>query len=260
MNGIARSNKIDHTGQIFGKLTVVAPGPNTPEGSATWRCQCECGTLKIIRGQSLRRGATKACGCGSLGKRVVPEFGPPPGSRYILLPRGLSTLVDESDFERLSVHRWWFTVSDPARPYVIRTINSGSTLTVVTMPGAIMGIVGNEMVDHADRDTLNNRRENLRICSPHENMWNRIARGTGSIFKGIAFKRDTYRSKPWRASVMAGDPPKAIHLGYFKTAEEAACAYDSAARHYFGPFARVNFPEESSGERGAIRLDRLVSP
>lgn len=43
---------------------------------------------------------------------------------------------------------------------------------------------------------------------------------------------------------------KMIHLGYHATAEEAARAYDSAARKYFGEFANPNFNDncESGGD------------
>lgn len=46
----------DLTGRQFGLLTV-----KSYEGSSRWACVCECGTAKIVLGQSLRRGATKSC-------------------------------------------------------------------------------------------------------------------------------------------------------------------------------------------------------
>ena len=54
---------IDLTGRKFGRLTVIERSyPNRNEGTV-WLCKCECGTEKIIRGHSLRRGLTKSCGC-----------------------------------------------------------------------------------------------------------------------------------------------------------------------------------------------------
>lgn len=56
----------DITGQVFGRLTVIAPAP-TPEGKKTtnqlWRCLCKCGAEVIVRGSRLRSGYTKSCGC-----------------------------------------------------------------------------------------------------------------------------------------------------------------------------------------------------
>lgn len=53
---------IDLTGQTFGKLTVLKPGETINE-KKYWICQCECGTIKSILGDSLRKGLTLSCGC-----------------------------------------------------------------------------------------------------------------------------------------------------------------------------------------------------
>lgn len=69
-------NLIDLMGQQFGLLRVVRRGPNltltrkpergrkTPQIAVTWLCHCACGTDKLIRASSLRRG-TQSCGCAS---------------------------------------------------------------------------------------------------------------------------------------------------------------------------------------------------
>jgi len=57
--------RIDHTGQRFGRLTVVrcegALSARTPE--AAWLCRCDCGGATIATGSNLRRGKTRSCGC-----------------------------------------------------------------------------------------------------------------------------------------------------------------------------------------------------
>ena len=58
-----RSNYIDETGNIYGKLTVIAPAKDKNNRSA-WLCQCECGKSKIVRGPDLRKGKITSCGCG----------------------------------------------------------------------------------------------------------------------------------------------------------------------------------------------------
>ena len=51
------------TGQRFGRLLVVARAGSSDRGAAIWTCQCECGQTHYVRGQSLRRGAIRSCGC-----------------------------------------------------------------------------------------------------------------------------------------------------------------------------------------------------
>ena len=57
------SKVIDLTGQRFGRLVVLERAENNNYGQAQWLCLCDCGNKKIINGGSLRKGATKSCGC-----------------------------------------------------------------------------------------------------------------------------------------------------------------------------------------------------
>lgn len=52
----------DLTGQRFGKLTVLERMPNVGK-NVMWRCRCDCGKHSTTRGDSLRKGVTKSCGC-----------------------------------------------------------------------------------------------------------------------------------------------------------------------------------------------------
>lgn len=61
---------IDITGKRFGRLFVQSRGPNTDRGETRWHCVCDCGTEKLIRGDCLRRGDTKSCGCFAREKRA----------------------------------------------------------------------------------------------------------------------------------------------------------------------------------------------
>ena len=54
----------DLVGKRFGRLTVIKRSyPNTKKGETNWLCKCECGTKKVIYGDSLRSGHTQSCGC-----------------------------------------------------------------------------------------------------------------------------------------------------------------------------------------------------
>lgn len=87
------------------------------------------------------------------------------------------------------------------------------------------------VVDHRDGNTLDNRRENIRVCTHAENAINRT-RSKFSNLRGIAYRKD---SKKWRAYV--GLDKKRINIGTFSSLKEAIIAYNEAALYYYGEFA-----------------------
>lgn len=95
------------------------------------------------------------------------------------------------------------------------------------------------MVDHEDRDGLNNTRGNLRVCVVDSfNSANKIkCPGKSSQFKGVAW---IVRDKKWRARAVFDG--KTSYLGHFDKEVDAALAYDKEAKRLFGDFALLNFP------------------
>lgn len=153
--------------------------------------------------------------------------------RFIPLTQGQNAIVDANDFEWLSTFAWYadFDKTGFYAKYGHRN--------AVRMHRLILGCKKGEFADHINGDTLDNRRENLRKCSQLENAKNRKKhRKTKSAFKGICQDMKTGR---WRVRIAIA-PKKRVNVGYFVTQEEAARAYDVAAKIHYGEFASLNFP------------------
>jgi hypothetical protein len=100
------------------------------------------------------------------------------------------------------------------------------------------GLPDSPKYDHRDGNGLNNQRENLRPCTESQNSQNRRKSvGKTSKFKGVAWH---IRKLRWIATLAHNG--KRHYLGYFKTQQSAARAYDAVAREHFGEFAVLNFP------------------
>lgn len=95
------------------------------------------------------------------------------------------------------------------------------------------------VTDHINGNKLDNRRENLRVCTQQENSRNRkIAKHNKCGFKGVIW--DDGRKK-WRAQLRHGG--KTINAGRYETKELAAMAYNQRAATLFGIFAKLNILE-----------------
>src|SRR5579863_1550584 len=104
-----------------------------------------------------------------------------------------------------------------------------------------------EEVDHINHDKLDNRRENLRVCTGSQNQCNRRRKlKNTSGYKGVCW----YRSKNrWKAALNIKG--KCVWTGLFKNKEEAAHAYDEAAKLHHGEFAYLNFPAHEGIPNGS---------
>lgn len=95
-----------------------------------------------------------------------------------------------------------------------------------------------EQVDHINRNPSDNRRSNLRVCNHSQNMFNRGRnRNNTTGYKGV-YRNSAGARRPWQARITENG--KLQYLGSYDTPEEAARAYDRAARRLAGEFAQLN--------------------
>ncbi len=162
--------------------------------------------------------------------------------------RGLFALVSPEDYARLSAHAWRLGGTTPQRRYARRTIRVGkgraAPKRAVFMHRVVAGAAPGQFVDHVNGDTLDNRRENLRLCTAAENARNvRSSKNQKrGGFKGVAWHP---KAKKWQAHIRVDR--RNVYLGLHATPEDAARAYDRAAAERFGAFAALNFPEAARG-------------
>jgi hypothetical protein len=96
-------------------------------------------------------------------------------------------------------------------------------------------LVGAKQVDHANRNKLDNRRLNLRESTQSQNMMNASLRSDNtSGYRGVRKMRDK-----WQAVINLKAGQHCI--GTYKSKEQAALMYDTAAKKHFGEFANLNF-------------------
>lgn len=145
-------------------------------------------------------------------------------------------IVDDADFRRFGHLKWRAMKPKNGRMYVVR--RSGAK-EMYYLHRCIMNVTDSKIdVDHKDRNGLNCRKQNLRLCTRSLNNANSIKqKNTTSQFKGVSWFKP---AKMWRAYIGYGG--KRFWLGYFHDEKQAARTYDAAAKKYFGDFARLNYP------------------
>lgn len=151
----------------------------------------------------------------------------------IPLSRGMRTTVDDEDAHWSKFK--WYAMRSKHTNYAVR---EHSTNVFILLHRVITGAPAGMHVDHRDGDGLNNCRSNLRLATPTQNIANsRLRKPNSSGYRGVSWIK---RRSLWQSQVTFHR--RAILLGTFVDAEEAARAYDAKARELFGEFARLNFP------------------
>jgi hypothetical protein len=157
-------------------------------------------------------------------------------TKKIPLTKWSVAIVDDDDFERLSKYKWMAQYNIHTNSYYAsRKITINHKKETVMMAREIMNCCDkNKLIDHKNRNTLDNRKENLRECTYSENNINcGIKKNNTSGFKGV-----NKHANKWRAYIKYNN--KQIHLGTFENIIEAALAYNKKAIELFGEFAVLN--------------------
>ena len=155
--------------------------------------------------------------------------------KQIKLTQGKYALVDDEDFEYLNQFHW----SVDGSGYPQRAIKINGKHRPIRMHRDILKLNAGEHADHINHDKLDNKRTNLRKCTQQENNRNMpMLKTNTSGYRGVYEKKDKFRNNKWVSEIHVNN--KKIHLGLFKTPEDAAQAYNKAAQQYFGEFARLN--------------------
>jgi hypothetical protein len=182
--------------------------------------------------------------------------------KKIKLTQDQWALVDDEDYDRLNEHRWCAQKHVTKKFYATRSspTDSNGKRNKIHMHRVITNAPKGKQVDHINGNPLDNRKENLRVCTNSENQMNRGKQGNNkSGYKGIRHMKDKRMinelSKPWQAKIQLNR--KKIHLGMYKTKEEAARAYDKKAIELFGEFAQLNFPEKLNEYLNLIKQDMV---
>ncbi len=110
--------------------------------------------------------------------------------------------------------------------------------TTQRMSRVLMKAKKGECVDHINHNTLDNRKENLRLCTQSQNSMNRrLRKDNASGFKGVSWHKII---KKWVVYIRVDGSNK--NLGYYDALEKAVHVYDAAAKEHQGEFALLNFP------------------
>lgn len=140
-------------------------------------------------------------------------------------------IVDDEDYELMSRFKWnWSAGPKQGSPGFVSAVTTPAKM-ILGKHIAEQGL----QIDHMDGDVLNCQKDNLRPCTRQENQRNsRSKNGSSSRYKGVSWNK---QSKNWQVYL---NNPKQIYLGKYDDEDEAARAYNVAAREQFGKFAKLN--------------------
>ena len=226
----------DLSGQKFNRLTAIRIAEKRGK-NYYYECVCDCGNTKLVRACQLTSGGTKSCGC--LQREKVSGDKPKKGNAYRiedgvayvkLTNSDEEFMCDESDWNAMSKYTWF---KDAYGYPCANTRGEKNRTTKFHL--MILGTKDGLVVDHINRNKLDNRRENLRFVTQHINSINKgMNSNNTSGYTGVKFRKDIGK---WSARIMFNY--KDIALGCYDTKEEAIEARKRGEEKYFQPLLQT---------------------
>lgn len=155
--------------------------------------------------------------------------------KLIPLTKGYWAKVDPEDWPELMLWSWSTMKPGPNCVYACRNDRG----TKITLHRYLTKAPVGTIVDHKNHDTLDNRKDNLRITTKKGNSTNRPKQRSAhtSKYKGVHWAHEKWNCK-------ITNEGKDIWLGRFDNELDAALAYDTKARQLWGDLAYTNFGNE----------------
>ncbi len=162
------------------------------------------------------------------------------GAKLLPLSQNKFAIIDAEDYDRLSNYKWCLSKAPHTNYALTRLKRKGSKRKALLMHRFILNAPSHLVVDHINHNGLDNRKQNLRLCTHVQNTQNRRPnRNSFSKYKGVHWLK---HRKKFIARIKING--KTTYIGIFKDEIDAAKAYDKKARKLFGEFAYLNFPQD----------------
>lgn len=229
---------INLTGMEFGHLLVLNETDKiTKNNKIIWNCLCRaCNKEVEISGDKLKHRNKTHCGC--LGVKNKGFGKPSKLNKYTLyddyvVGKATNTnnefYIDIDDYDKVKKYSWY----ENEDGYLISRID----YKLIRMHRFLMDVDDPEIiVDHINHNTLNNRKNNLRIATRSQNNMNKeLLDSNNSGVAGVIWDKDRMK---WTAYITVNY--HRIHLGYFDSFNDAVYVRKESEDKYFGEFSYDN--------------------
>lgn len=208
--------------------------PGTQKKYPRWLCECSCPDHNrvLVIGKSLRNGESQSCGC--LQKEIASKTSKKYNQYDLSGEYGIGWTsntnkefyFDLDDYDKIKNICWLESGNGTTKTLAGRDPKTGANVSMHQY-------LGFKKYDHIDRNELNNRKNNLRICTHQENCFNKSlpSNNTSGVI-GVVWDKER---KKWAAQI--GLNEKCIHLGRYDNKESAIKARLEAEIQYYGEFA-----------------------
>lgn len=223
-------------GERFSRLIVKNYYGKNNKGVSLWYCKCDCGGYNIVTYGNLKSGNVKSCGC--LKDEVIHETGL---NTYIIednitrcyTNNNIEFTVSIEDYDKIKKYYWFANKNG----YVCakNIIYDNVKYKLVLLSRFLLNAKDDEIVDHKDRNPLNNTRNNLRIATRSQNNINikmRIDNTSGVT--GVHQRSDNGK---WVARLNVDN--KRIELGSFDDFNDAVRVRLEAEKIYHKEFIPI---------------------
>mgnify|MGYP001561025206 CR=1 FL=1 len=163
--------------------------------------------------------------------------------RSIPLTKGYEAFIDDADYEAVSRFKWYAHIhrypdGSVKNVYARRTFYMAGKRKQILLHRYLLGLDDPKIqADHKNHSGLDNQRDNIRIVTNRQNLWNQRKSHSvkSSRYKGVWWVK---RNNKWEAAIRVAS--RLIHIGYFVSEQEAAYAYNAEAIKQFDEYASLN--------------------